>query len=112
MVRDFLDVFSDDLSRLLPNKEVKFSIELQPEMQPTSKAPYRMARIELEELSKQLLELLYKKFIPPSVSPWGTLVLFVKKKDETTHMYMDYWDLNQVTIKNKYPISRINYLFN
>lgn len=80
MVRDFFDVFSEDLTNLLPYQKVEFIIELQPGTQPISKAPYRMARSELLELSKQLQELLDKKFIGLSVSSWGAPVLFVKKK--------------------------------
>lgn len=76
-----------------------------------SKAPYRMAPKELEELKKQLEELLDKRYIRPSVSPWGALVLFVKKKDGSFRLCIDYRELNRVTVKNKYPLSRIDDLF-
>ena len=79
--------------------------------QPISKAPYRMAPIELKELKNQLQELLDKGFIRPSVSPWGAPVLFVKKKDGTMRMCIDYRELNKATIKNKYPLPRIDDLF-
>ncbi|MCI50223.1 RNA-directed DNA polymerase (Reverse transcriptase), partial [Trifolium medium] len=71
-------------------------------------APYQMSASELKELKKQLEELLEKKFIRPSVSPWGALVLLVKKKDGSMRLYVDYCQLNKATIKNKYPLPRIN----
>ncbi|XP_072962655.1 uncharacterized protein [Typha angustifolia] len=111
VVRDFPDVFPDDLPGLPPDKEVNFSIDLAPDTSPISKAPYRMAPIELKELKMQLEELLLKGFIRPSVSPWGAPVLFVKKKDGTLRLCIDYRQLNQVTIKNKYPLPRIDDLF-
>ena len=76
-----------------------------------SRAPYRMAPMELKELKSQLQELLDKRFIRPNVSPWGALVLFVKKKDGTLLMCIDYRHINKVTVKNKYPLSRIEDLF-
>ena len=79
---------------------------------PISIPPYRMAPAELRELKAQLQELLGKGFIRPSSSPWGVLVLFVKKKDGSFRMCIDYMQLNKVTIKNKYPIPRIDDLFN
>ena len=81
-------------------------------MAPIFKAPYRMAPAELKELKSQIHELLEKKFVRPSYSPWGAPVLFVKKKDETMRMCIDYRELNKVTIKNKYPLPRIDDLFN
>ena len=81
VVRDFLNVFSEDLTELPPDREVEFTIEVVPRTAPISKAPYRMAPAELTELKKQLQELLDKGFIKPSVSPWGAPILFVKKKD-------------------------------
>ncbi|XP_072980902.1 uncharacterized protein [Typha angustifolia] len=111
VVREFPDVFPDDLPGLPPDREVTFSIDLAPDTSPISKAPYRMAPIELKELKVQLEELLLKGFIRPSVSPWGAPVLFVKKKDGTLRLCIDYRQLNQVTIKNKYPLPRIDDLF-
>ena len=78
---------------------------------PISKAPYRMAPTELKELKQQLQELLDKKFIRPSYSPWGAPILFVKKKNGSMRMCIDYHELNKVMIKNKYPLSRIDDLF-
>ena len=83
VVRDFLDVFSEELPGLPPDREVEFTIEVLPGTAPISKAPYRMAPIELAEVKKQIEELLTKGFIRPSTSPWGAPVLLVKKKDGT-----------------------------
>ncbi|KAL9252656.1 Retrovirus-related Pol polyprotein from transposon 297-like protein [Drosera capensis] len=88
-----------------------FSIELAPEAAPISKAPYRMAPAELKELKTQLEELLEKGYIRPSVSPWGAPVLFVKKKDGSMRLCIDYRELNKITIKNRYPLPRIDDLF-
>ena len=79
---------------------MEFTIELVPGTAPISKAPYRMAPVELKELKEQLQDLLDKGFIKPSVSPWGAPVLFVKKKDGSMHLCIDYRELNKVTIKN------------
>ncbi|KAH9778034.1 Endonuclease [Citrus sinensis] len=111
IVREFIDVFPEDLPGLLPDREVEFTIELVPGTTPISKAPYRMAPIELKELKVQLQELLDKGFIRPSVSPWGAPVLFVKKKDGSMRLCIDYRQLNMVTVKNKYPLPRIDDLF-
>ncbi|KAL5539314.1 hypothetical protein UlMin_045666 [Ulmus minor] len=111
VVKDYLEVFPEDLLGLPPDREIEFEIELLPGTQPISKAPYRMAPAELQELKKQLQELLDKGFIRPSYSPWGAPVLFVKKKDGTMRMCIDYRELNKVTIKNKYPLPRIDDLF-
>ncbi|KAL4038252.1 hypothetical protein IC575_001862 [Cucumis melo] len=81
VVKEFLDVFPDDLSGLPPDREIEFTIELLPGTTPISQAPYRMAPSELKELKMQLQELVDKRYIRPSVSPWGAPVLFVKKKD-------------------------------
>ncbi|KAL0551526.1 hypothetical protein IC582_010615 [Cucumis melo] len=107
----FLDVFPDDLSGLPPDKEIEFTIELLPGTAPISQAPYRMASSELKELKMQLQELVDKGYIRPSVSPWGAPVLFVKKKDGTLRLCIDYRQLNKVTIRNKYPLPRIDDLF-
>ena len=94
-----------------PDREIEFSIDLLPGTAPISKAPYRMAPTELKELKEQLVELLDKGFILPSASPWGALVLFVKKKDGSMRLCIDYRELNRVTIKNKYPLPHIDDLF-
>ncbi|KAJ0901786.1 putative nucleotidyltransferase, Ribonuclease H [Helianthus annuus] len=111
VVRDFPQVFPEDLPGLPPHRQVEFQIELAPGAAPIARAPYRLAPTELEELSKQLQELLEKGFIRPSSSPWGAPVLFVKKKDGTFRMCIDYRELNKVTVKNRYPLPRIDDLF-
>ena len=111
VVREFLDVFPEELKNLPPEREVEFVIDLLPGATPLSKTPYRMAPAELKELKEQLQELLRQGFIQPSVSPWGAPVLFVKKKDGTLRMCIDYRGLNQVTVKNKYPLPHIEELF-
>ena len=111
VVREYPDVFLEDLPGMLPHKEVEFQIDLVPGSGAISKTPYRMAPAELRELSSQLQELLDRGFIRPSVSPWGASILFVKKKDGTLRLCIDYRMLNQITIKNKYPLPRIDDLF-
>ncbi|KAA0037248.1 pol protein [Cucumis melo var. makuwa] len=111
VVRDYPDVFPEELLGLLPHREIQFAIELEPGTVPISKAPYRMAPAELKELKVQLQELLDKGFIRPSVSPWGAPVLFVKKKDESMRLCIDYRELNKVTVKNRYPLPIIDDLF-
>ncbi|CAA0825696.1 Uncharacterized mitochondrial protein AtMg00860, partial [Striga hermonthica] len=111
IVREFVDVFPDEFPGGPPNRQVEFSIDLIPGASPVSKAPYGMAPKELQELKTQIQELLRLSFIRPSVSPWGAPVLFVKKKDGSIRMCIDYRDLNQLTIKNKYPLPRIDNLF-
>ncbi|KAI3756076.1 hypothetical protein L1987_55889 [Smallanthus sonchifolius] len=111
VVRDFLEVFPEYLPGLPPHHQFEFQIDLAPRAAPISRAPYRLAPSELQELSTQLQELLDKGFIRPSSSPWGAPVLFVKKKDGTFRMCIDYRKLNKVTIKNRYPLPRIDDLF-
>ncbi|KAA0054634.1 pol protein [Cucumis melo var. makuwa] len=111
VVREYPDVFPDELPGLLPPREVDFAIELEPGTAPISRAPYRMAPAELKELKVQLQELLDKGFIRPSVSPWGAPVLFVKEKDGSMCLCIDYRELNKVTVKNRYPLPRIDDLF-
>ena len=111
VVQEFPDVFSEDLPGLPPPREVDFAIELVPGSQPIFKPPYRMAPAELKELKEQLEDLINKGFIRPSISPWGAPVLFVKKKDGTMRLCIDYRELNKITIKNKYPLPRIDDLF-
>ncbi|GAU36214.1 hypothetical protein TSUD_363690 [Trifolium subterraneum] len=108
VVSEFSDVFPEDISDLPPEREVEFSIDLVPGTSPISMAPYRMSASELNELKKQLEELLEKKFIRPSVSPWGAPVLLVKKKEGSMRLCIDYRQLNKATIKNKYPLPRID----
>ena len=104
---DFPQVFSDDLPGVPPERETDFSIDILPDTRPISIPPYKMAPAELKELKEQLKDLLDKGFIRPSVSPWGAPVLFVRKKDGSLRMYIDYRQLNKVIIKNKYPLPRI-----
>ncbi|GJV00530.1 putative reverse transcriptase domain-containing protein [Tanacetum coccineum] len=111
IVQNFSEVFPDDLSRLPPSREVEFRIDLIPGSMPVMKSLYRLAPTEMEELSNQLKELQNKGFIRPSSSPWGTPVLFVKKKDSSFRMCINYRELNKLTIKNHYPFSRIDDIF-
>ena len=111
VVSEFVDVFPDELPSLPPHREVEFGIDLVPGATPISKAPYRLSPAELKELKQQLQELTESGFIQPSTSPWGAPVLFVKKKDGSLRMCIDYRLLNSVTIKNKYPLPRIDDLF-
>ncbi|XP_027155850.1 uncharacterized protein LOC113756359 [Coffea eugenioides] len=111
VVREFPDVFPEELKTLPPEREVEFKIDLMPGTAPISKTPYRMAPAELKELKIQLQDLLEKGFVKESDSPWGAPVLFVKKKDESLRLCIDYRGLNEVTIKNKYPLPLIDSLF-
>lgn len=111
IVREFPDVFPDELPGELVDREIEFTIDVMPGIQPISKAPYRMSIAEMKELKEQLQDLLDKGFIRPSTSPWGAPVLLVKKKDRTLRLYIDYQELNKVTIKNKYPLPYIDDLF-
>ncbi|GJZ00338.1 reverse transcriptase domain-containing protein [Tanacetum coccineum] len=110
-VRDFTDVFPEDLSGLPPQRQVEFRIDLVPRATPVAKSPYRLAPSEMQELSGQLQELQDKDFIRPSHSPWGAPVLFVKKKDGSFRICIDYRELNKITIKNHYPLPKIDALF-
>ncbi|GJS05410.1 putative reverse transcriptase domain-containing protein [Tanacetum coccineum] len=111
IVRDFPEVFSDDLTGLPPMRGIEFRIDLIPGGLPVVKSPFRLAPSEMLELSNQLKEFQEKGFIRPSHSPWGAHVLFVKKKDSSLRMCIDYRELNKLTIKNRYPFSRIDDLF-
>ncbi|KAI3726230.1 hypothetical protein L1987_66027 [Smallanthus sonchifolius] len=111
IVREFPEVFPEDLPGLPPQRQVEFQIDLTPGAAPIARAPYRLAPSELQELSTQLQELLDKGFIRPSSSPWAAPVLFVKKKDGTFRMCIDYRELNKVTVKNRYPLPRIDDIF-
>ena len=111
VVGEFLDVFPEDLPGLPPDRDVQFGIDLKPGIALISRRAYRMPPKELAELKTQLQELIDKGFIQPSSSPWGCPAIFVKKKDETLRLCVDYRSLNEVTIKNKYPLPRIDLLF-
>ena len=111
VVSEFPDVFLEELLGLPPPREIKFTIDLYPGTKPISIAPYCMAPLELKEQRKQLDQLLNIGFIRLSTSPWGALILFVKKHDETLRLCTDYRLLNRVTVKNKYPLPRIDDLF-
>eukprot|EP00253_Pinus_taeda_P026214 PITA_26214 len=111
IVQEFADVFPEEIPGLPPRRDLDFTIELIPGAAPVSREPYRMSVPELTELKMQLQELLEKKYIRPSVSPWEAPVLFVRKKDGTLRMCIDYRQLNEVTVKNKYPLPRIDELF-
>ncbi|GJR91327.1 putative reverse transcriptase domain-containing protein [Tanacetum coccineum] len=111
IVQDFLEVFPEDLLGIPPTRQVGFQINLIPGAAPMARAPYRLALSEMKELSDQLKELSDKGFIRPSSSPWGAPVLFVKKKDGSFRMCIDYQELNKLTVKNRYPLPRIDDLF-
>jgi hypothetical protein len=111
VVCEYPDVFPDDLPGMPPDRDVEFVIELQPGTAPISKRPYRMPPKELAELKVKLQEFLDKGYIRPSSSPWGSPTLFVKKKDGSLRMCVDYRPLNAVTIKNKYLLPCIDVLF-
>ena len=111
IAREFVDVFPEELPGMPPDREIDFAIDLIPGAAPISKTPYRMAPSEMKELMVQLKDMLEKRIIRPSVSPWGAPVLFVKKKDGSMRLCIDYRELNKVTIKNKYPLPRIDDLF-
>ena len=111
IVKEFPHVFQDDISGLPPDRAIEFVIELIPGTESISIPPYRMAPAELKQLKAQLEELLSKGFIRPSTSPWGALVLFVKKKDGSLRLCIDYRQLNRATIRNQYPLPHTDELF-
>ena len=111
VVNEYPDVFSEELPGMPPDRDIEFVIDLVPGTSPIAKRPYRMVASELAELKKQLEELQRIGFIRPSSSHWGAPVLFVKKKDGSMRLCVDYRALNEVTIKNKYPLPRIDELF-
>ncbi|GJU02588.1 reverse transcriptase domain-containing protein [Tanacetum coccineum] len=111
IVKSFPEVFPEDLPGLPPTRQVEFHIDLVPGAAPVARAPYRLAPSEMKELADQLQELSDKGFIRPSSSPWGAPVLFVKKKDGSLRMCIDYRELNKLTVKNRYPLPRIDDLF-
>ncbi|GJX15460.1 putative reverse transcriptase domain-containing protein [Tanacetum coccineum] len=111
IVRDFPEVFPKDLPGIPPARQVEFQIDLVLGVVPVARAHYRLAPFEMKELAEQLQELSDKGFIRPSSSPWGAPVLFVKKKDGSFQMCIDYRELNKLTVKNRYPLPRIDDLF-
>lgn len=111
VVCEFPDVFPKELTGMPPKRDVEFFIQLEPRTSPISKPPYKMAPKELEELKKQLSDLLDKGYIQPSSSPWGCPALFVTKKDHSLRMVVDYRPPNARIVKNKYPLLRIDILF-
>nr|GEY72459.1 hypothetical protein [Tanacetum cinerariifolium] len=111
IVHEFSGVFLEDLSSLPPSRDVQFCIDLIPEAVPVAKSPYRLAPMKMQELSNQLKELQEKGFIRPSSLPWGAPVLFVKKKYGSFRMCIEYRKLNKLTVKNRYPLPRIDNLF-
>ena len=111
VICEYVDVFPNELLGLPPQRVVDFGIELHPGNSPISMTPHRMAPVELQELRVQLQELLNKGFIRLSTSQWGALVLFAKNKDKSLRLCIDYQQLNRATIKNRYPLPRIDDLF-
>jgi hypothetical protein len=111
VVNEFPDVFPEDLPGMPLDRDIEFVIELKPGIAPIYKTLFRMATLELAELKEHIKELLEKGFIRPTSSPWGAHMIFVPKKDGTQRLCMDYRALNEVTIKNKYLLSRIDDLF-
>jgi hypothetical protein len=111
VVCEYPDVFPEELPGMPPDRDIEFVIELIPGTAPIAQRPYRMNPQELEELKKQLADMLSKGLIRPSASPWGSPVLFVDKRDGTIRLCVDYCKLNEVTIKNKYPLPNIEDLF-
>ena len=111
VVCEYEDISLDELMGLPLYMDMDFTIEFHPSASPISMTPHRMALTELQELKVQLQELLDRGFIRSSTSPWGTPVLFAKKKDKTLRLCIDYWQLNKDTIKNRYPLLRIDDLF-
>jgi hypothetical protein len=111
VVNEFPDVFPEELLGMPPDRDIEFMIELKPSTIPIYKTPYRMATPELAELKEHIKKLLEKRFIHSSSSPWGVPMIFVLKKDGTQRLCVDYRALNEVTVKNKYPLPRIDDLF-
>jgi hypothetical protein len=111
VIQDFADIFPYDLPRMPLERAIEFKIKLQPGTTPISKAPYKFSAMELKELKIQLQGLLDKGYICQSISPWGCSALFVEKKDKEVRLCVDYRPLNAVTIKNKYPLPRIDIVF-
>jgi hypothetical protein len=111
VVCEYPDVFPEELPGMPPDRDIEFVIEFIPGTAPIAQRPYCMNPQELEELKKQLADMLSKGLIRPSASPWGSPVLFVDKRDGTIRLCVDYRKLNEVTIKNKYPLPKIEDVF-
>ncbi|GJU84593.1 putative reverse transcriptase domain-containing protein [Tanacetum coccineum] len=111
VVKEFSNVFPEDLPGLPPVHQVEFQIDLILRVVPVARTPYRLSPSEMQELFNQLQELADRGFIRPSTSPWGAPILFIKKKDRSFKMCIDYRELNKLTIKNRYPLPRIDELF-
>nr|GEZ55758.1 putative reverse transcriptase domain-containing protein [Tanacetum cinerariifolium] len=109
--QEFPEVFLEDLPSIPPTRQVEFQIDLIPGVAPVARAPYRLAPSEMKELVEQLQKHTDKGFIRPSSSPWGAPVLFLKKKDRSFRMCIDYRELNKLTVKNRYLLPRIDDLF-
>jgi hypothetical protein len=112
VVNEFPDVFPKEFPGMPPDRDIEFAIELKPSTTPIYKTPYRMATQELAELKEHIMELLEKEFIHLSSSLWGAPMIFVPKKDGTQRLFMNYYALNEVIIKNKYLLPMIDDLFN
>ena len=108
---EFKDVFPDEMTELPPAREVDHAIDLVADAAPIAKAPYRHSLAQNVELENQLNDLLQKGYIRPSKSPWGAPVLFVKKKDGSLRLCVDYRGLNKLTVKNKFPLPRVDDIF-
>jgi hypothetical protein len=111
VVKEFADVFPEELPGMPPERELEFTIDLKPGTEPIARTPYRMSTLELQELKMQMKELLDLGLIRPSVSPWGAPVIFIRRKDRSWRLCIDYRQLNKATIKNQYPLPRIDDLF-
>jgi hypothetical protein len=111
VVKEFADVFLEELPGLSPERELEFTIDLKLGTEPIARTPYQMSTPELQKLKMQLKELLDLGLIHPSVSPWGAPVIFIRKKDGLWRLCIDYRQLNKATIKNQYPLPRIDDLF-
>jgi hypothetical protein len=111
VVNEFPDVFPKELPGMPPDQDIEFVIELMPSIAPIYKTPYMMATLELAELNEHIKKLLERRFIHPGSSPWGAPVIFVPKKDGIQRLCMDYHAMNEVAVKNKYPLPRIDNLF-
>jgi hypothetical protein len=111
VVNEFPDVFPVELPGMPPDRDIEFVIELKFRTTPIYKTPFRMTTPELPKLKEHIKEQLEKRFIRPNSSPWGALMIFVPKKDDTQRLCMDYRALNEVTVKNKYSLPGIDDLF-
>jgi hypothetical protein len=112
VVKEFADVFLEEFPGLPPERELEFTIDLKLGTELIARSPYQMSTPELQELKMQLKELLDLGLIHPSVSPWGAPIIFIRKKDGLWRLCIDYRQLNKATIKNQYPLLRIDDLFN